>query len=108
MRNQINTTVVLGLILTMAARAETISSISTFASGTTPTVNATGPDSITVGGGSVWVVGRFDQLHCAKRQVVKDGLALPDSQLLRRVGSETKVFIHVESRYTRQSTPMLG
>ena len=53
--NQIDKTVVLGLMLTMAARAETIRSISTFASGTAQTVNATGPDSITVGGGSVWV-----------------------------------------------------
>jgi hypothetical protein len=36
-----------------AVHAETIRSISTFATG--QAVNATGPDSITVGGGSVWV-----------------------------------------------------
>ena len=44
---------VLTFTLAMATHAETISSISTFATGAA--VAATGPDSITVGGGSVWV-----------------------------------------------------
>jgi hypothetical protein len=44
---------VLTFTFAMAAHAETIRSISTFATGTA--VSATGPDSITVGGGAVWV-----------------------------------------------------
>jgi hypothetical protein len=39
--------------IAVTANAETIRSISTFAAG--QAVNATGPDSITVGGGSIWV-----------------------------------------------------
>lgn len=39
--------------IAIAAHSETIRSISTFATG--QAVSATGPDSITVGGGSVWV-----------------------------------------------------
>jgi len=44
---------VLTLAIATALHAETIRSISTFATG--QAVNATGPDSITVGGGSIWV-----------------------------------------------------
>lgn len=43
----------LTMAIAAAVHAETIRSISTFASG--QAVNATGPDSITVGGGSIWV-----------------------------------------------------
>jgi hypothetical protein len=43
----------LAFAIATAVHAETIRSISTFAMG--QTVNATGPDSITVGGGSVWI-----------------------------------------------------
>lgn len=43
----------LAFTIATAAHAETIRSISTFATG--QAVNATGPDSITVGGGSVWI-----------------------------------------------------
>lgn len=43
----------LAFAIAIAAHAETIRSISTFATG--QAVNATGPDSITVGGGSIWV-----------------------------------------------------
>jgi hypothetical protein len=46
-------TFVLTLGIVIAAHGETVRSISTFAMG--QAVNATGPDSITVGGGSVWV-----------------------------------------------------
>lgn len=46
-------TLVFTVTLAMATQAETIHSISTFAMGMA--VNASGPDSITVGGGSVWV-----------------------------------------------------
>jgi hypothetical protein len=52
-RNHISKTIVLTFTIAMATDAETIRSISTFAMGAA--VNATGPDSITVGGGSVWV-----------------------------------------------------
>jgi hypothetical protein len=43
----------LAFAIVTTTHAETIRSISTFATG--QAVNATGPDSITVGGGSVWV-----------------------------------------------------
>src|SRR5260370_18141572 len=51
--NHISKTIVLTFIIAMATHAETIRSISTFATGAG--VTATAPDSITVGGGSVWV-----------------------------------------------------
>jgi hypothetical protein len=51
--NHISKALVLTFTLALATNAETILSISTFAMGAA--LNATGPDSITVGGGSVWV-----------------------------------------------------
>jgi hypothetical protein len=51
--NNISKTLVLTFTIAMATHAETIRSVSTFATGAA--VTATGPDSITVGGGFVWV-----------------------------------------------------
>jgi hypothetical protein len=53
--NNMTKTLVLTFTLALATNAETIRSISTFATGADPAVKATGPDSITVGGGFVWV-----------------------------------------------------
>jgi hypothetical protein len=52
-RNLTRESLVLALGMVIAAHAETVASITTFAMG--QAVNATGPDSITVGGGSVWI-----------------------------------------------------
>jgi hypothetical protein len=52
-RNQRRWAAALTFALTMSVQAQTIGTVKTFATGTS--VSATGPDSITVGGGSVWV-----------------------------------------------------
>src|ERR1700730_5590209 len=52
--NHISKTLALAFTLAMATKAKTIR-ISTFATGKELKPPATGPDSITVGGGSVWV-----------------------------------------------------